>query len=246
MLAIIGGTGFGALAGLESASPINASTLYGAARFETGELNGTPVLFLPRHGSPPAIPPHEINYRANIIALKDAGADTIISVNAVGSVDPSLPVPALVIPDQIIDYTWGRDHTFFDHEIHHIDFTYPYTPALREQLIRIARTIDGAAVTEQGTYGCTQGPRLETAAEVSRLANDGCHIVGMTGMPEAALAAEAELDYASLSVVVNAGAGLEGVIDLAGIEAAMNEGMSWVAAIIRQYVAATSDAASSA
>lgn len=234
MLAIIGGTGFGALAGLESGAPVTAATPYGPAHFEEGKLAGANVLFLPRHGAPPSIPPHQINYRANVIALKDAGATAIVSVNAVGSVDERLPVPALVIPDQIIDYTWGREHTFFEHEIHHIDFTYPYTLSLREHLIELARNVDGAAVTETGVYGCTQGPRLESAAEVRRLASDGCTIVGMTGMPEAALAAEAEVDYASLSVVVNAGAGLEGAIDLGGIEAAMTEGMGWVADIIRR------------
>lgn len=235
MLAIIGGTGFGELAGLEDAESVAAATLYGASNFQKGLLAGVPVLFLPRHGAPPSTPPHAINYRANIIGLKDAGATRIISVNTVGSVDPALPVPALVIPDQIIDYTWGREHTFFNHEIHHIDFTYPFSAGLRQELIALARTIDGVKLVEEGTYGCTQGPRLETAAEVRRLAADGCHIVGMTAMPEAALAAEAGLDYASLSVVVNAGAGLEGEVDLDGIQAAMSEGMSWVAGVVRQF-----------
>ena len=235
MLAVIGGTGFGELAGLESATPVTANTPYGTAWFEEGRLAGADVLFLPRHGSPPSIPPHQINYRANVAALKDAGASCIVSVNAVGSVDPALPVPALVIPDQIIDYTADRDHTFFDHEIHHIDFTYPYTPALRTRLIALARRVDGAELCESGTYGATQGPGLETGAEIQRLGRDGCTIVGMTGMPEAVLAAEAGLDYASLSVGVNAGAGLEGVVDLEGIEAAMKLGMSWVVEVIRGF-----------
>ncbi len=240
MLAVIGGTGFGRMVGLDASETQVFSTPYGPATLTRGTLRGTELVFLPRHGEPPATPPHEINYRANISALKDAGVARVISVNAVGSTRQELSVPGLMIPDQLIDYTWGRAHTFFDHEIHHIDFTYPYTTSLRNELIDIAREVDGIALIEQGVYGCTQGPRLETAAEIKRLANDGCDVVGMTGMPEAALAAEAEIDYASLSVIVNAGAGIEGAIDFGAIGIAMNTGMQWVAAIIDRFAASES------
>ena len=242
MLAVVGGTGFAEFSGLDDIRIIEAENAWGQARLQHGVLSGHPMLFLPRHGMPPSRPPHRINYRANIQALKDAGASQVISVTAVGSVDPTLAVPHLVIPDQIIDYTWGRAHTFYEDDIHHIDFTWPYDPALREQLL-------GAAAAEceadpqilcrtQGVYGCTQGPRLETAAEIRRLAADGCDIVGMTAMPEASLARERDLPYAAMSIVVNAGAGIDDAqVDIAGIEPAIATGMSWVRAIVRRLAA---------
>ena len=242
MLAVIGGTGFAEFSELDDIEELHLDTAYGASHILKGVLADRTILFLPRHGIPPSTPPHRINYRANIQALKEAGASVIVAVNAVGSVDPSLEVPHLVIPDRIIDYTWGREHTFYDDEIHHIDFTHPYDPALRASLIQAAASLrevdDSMPYRDSGVYGCTQGPRLETAAEIQRLAADGCHVVGMTGMPEAALARERNIPYASLSIVVNTGAGIKGPeVDLAGIEPAILKGMGWVREIVR-YLAA--------
>lgn len=239
MLAIIGGTGFAEFAGLGQAETLHVETAYGPANLLKGRLPGGPVLFLSRHGYPPSRPPHRINYRANIQALVDAGATAVVAITAVGSVDGALKVPHLVIPDQIIDYTWGREHTFFNDEIHHIDFTWPYDVALRGKLLD---SVAGVCADEpqipcrtDGVYGCTQGPRLETAAEIRRLAQDGCHIVGMTAMPEAALARERRLAYAGLSIVVNAGAGIDNAeINMAGIEPAMDQGMAWARSVVRR------------
>lgn len=242
MLAVIGGTGFAELAGLTRIQVLDVATDWGRAKLQRGRLDDETVLFLPRHGIPPAIPPHKINYRANIQALAQSGATELVAITAVGSVDATLRVPHLVIPDQIIDYTWGRGHTFHDAAIHHIDFTYPYDERLRDRLLAAAAALCQAQpevpCRAGGVYGCTQGPRLETAAEIRRLAMDGCHIVGMTAMPEAALARELALPYAALSIVVNAGAGVAGAaIDMAGIEPAIATGMTWARWIVRRLVA---------
>lgn len=239
MLAVIGGTGFGEFAGLDAVETVTADTPYGSVRLEQGMLEGMPVLFLPRHGNPPVHPPHKINYRANIAALAQAGASRIVSINAVGGIDPALALPELVFTDQLVDYTWGRAHTFFDEEIHHIDFTFPYDAGLRDELIETTRRLNQERDTplpfrESGVYGCVQGPRLETAAEIRRMANDGCDVVGMTAMPEAALAREKDIPYAGISVVVNKAAGLgDAEIDLAAIEQVLHEGMHWVGDILR-------------
>lgn len=169
-----------------------------------------PVWFLPRHGRGHDIAPHEINYRANLWALREAGVTRVVAVNAVGGISAAMQPGVLVLPDQIIDYSWGREHTYFSgrHAFDkHIDFTTPYSAALAALLQAAARTA-GLSLLKGAVYACTQGPRLETAAEIRRLARDGCDIVGMTGMPEAALARELALEYASLALVVNRAAGL--------------------------------------
>ena len=237
LLAIIGGTGFGEFAGLQNIKPEQVETEFGSVYLESGVLNGTPLLFLPRHGNPPRFPPHKINYRANIDALISAGADKIIAVTAVGTVDESLGVPELVIPDQLIDYTFGRVQTYYEDELHHIDLTFPYDETLRQQLIESAGTCRNSSpklvFRDKGVYACLQGPRLETAAEIRRLRIDGCDIVGMTAMPECALARERNLPYAGISVTVNAGAGInDEVVEIDEIHAAMNEGMTWVRDIL--------------
>jgi len=239
VLAVIGGTGFGEFAGLADVAGRELDTPFGPAYVETGRLAGADVLFLPRHGHPPRFPPHRINYRANIRALRDAGASHVVAVTAVGTVNESLAVPQLVIPDQVIDYTFGREATFFDDRIHHIDFTFPYDTPLRNRLLDIAhRVLPGVPVADRGVYGCTQGPRLETAQEIRRLRIDGCDIVGMTAMPEAALAREIGLPYAGVSVTVNAGAGIGGVaVAMADIAKAMAEGMNWVRELITALAA---------
>lgn len=210
-IAIIGGTGLTSLTGLEITGRKIIQTPFGepSGPLVQGTLSGKNVFFLPRHGAGHTIPPHKINYRANIWALKEAGVEQIIAVNAVGGIREDMQPSTLIIPDQIIDYTWSRTNSFFEEslsQVVHIDFTYPFCPALREQIIKIAdkNNID---VIKEGTYAATQGPRLETAAEVNRLEKDGCHLVGMTCMPEAALAKEKEICYASISVVANLAAG---------------------------------------
>jgi 5'-methylthioinosine phosphorylase len=241
LLAIIGGTGFGEYAGLTNITPAIVDTPYGTAYLERGLLHQVPLVFLPRHGQPASFPPHRVNYRANIAALTQLGISQILAITAVGSVDTQLPAGAIVMPDQVIDYTHGRAQTFYDDEIHHIDFTYPYTPALRTELAAAVVTLcerDPSMVFRpRGVYGCTQGPRLETAAEISRMARDGCTIVGMTAMPEATLAREKGVEYAGLSVVVNAGAGInDQAVDLDGITAVMVEGMGRVRQALSIFV----------
>ncbi|HFQ13197.1 MAG TPA: S-methyl-5'-thioinosine phosphorylase [Gammaproteobacteria bacterium] len=240
--AIIGGTGLTAMPGLRIHERLRITTPWGetSAELIRGELNDRPVLFLPRHGSGHTVPPHRINYRANIHALKEAGARHIIAINAVGGIDPELAPGQLVIPDQIIDYTWGRESTFFDGDdapVVHVDFTEPYCARLRERLLAAAARA-GIDVVAQGVYGATQGPRLETAAEIRRMARDGCTLVGMTGMPEAVLARELDCCYASIAVVANLAAGLgEGEITMEEIEKYIARGMDSVGRLLRQILA---------
>ncbi|MDH5547493.1 MAG: S-methyl-5'-thioinosine phosphorylase [Gammaproteobacteria bacterium] len=210
-LAIIGGTGLTTLENLEIVSRQIMQTPYGepSAPLSIGNLAGREVMFLPRHGYGHTIPPHKVNYRANIWALKEAGATNIIAVAAVGGIRNDLVPKSIMVPDQIIDYTWSRITTYFEeglNQVTHIDFTEPYSPRLRDIIINACKEM-GIAIFEKGTYAATQGPRLETTAEINRLERDGCDIVGMTGMPEAALARELDLEYATIAVVANAAAG---------------------------------------
>lgn len=240
-LAIIGGSGLTELNGLEISRRQMQQTPYGppSAQLVFGNLAGREVVFLPRHGSPHVIPPHLVNYRANIRALKDNGIDCIIAVNAVGGITDNMPPGRLVIPDQIIDYTYGRPHTFFGENndaVTHVDFTSPYSESLRQSLISAAR-VAGLEYTAGGTYGATQGPRLETAAEIRRMEQDGCNLVGMTGMPEAALARELELDYASVCVVANWAAGKSGgIITMENIEKCLQKGIKDVCRLLEAVI----------
>ncbi|MGB1061184.1 MAG: S-methyl-5'-thioinosine phosphorylase, partial [Ketobacter sp.] len=196
LIAIVGGTGLTELQGLELTDTRTLETKYGvpSAALEFGRFGQQPVVFLARHGKGHTVPPHQVNYRANIQALKQVGVEKIIAVNAVGGINPQMGAESLVIPDQIIDYTWGREFTFADQgNVLHVDFSYPYSEPLRQSLLTAAAEL-GLEVHDGGVYGATQGPRLETAAEVDRLERDGCDIVGMTGMPEAALAREVDID----------------------------------------------------
>lgn len=236
-LAIIGGTGLTQLAQFSLSGREEVDTPYGkpSAPLVYGELADCPVVFLARHGTRHSIPPHQINYCANLWALQQAGVRQIVAVAAVGGIRQDMGPAAVVVPDQIIDYTWGRRSTFFEGELEHvthIDFSWPYSQGLREQLLTAGRAA-GVALVDGGTYGCTQGPRLETAAEIARLERDGCTLVGMTGMPEAALARELELDYACLAVVANWAAGkTDNIITMADIDAALKEGMTKVGAVL--------------
>jgi 5'-methylthioadenosine phosphorylase len=211
MLAIIGGSGLTQLASLEVTFRKAARTPYGepSGALTFGKLRGRDVAFLARHGYGHTIPPHEVNYRANIWALREEGAAEIVSVASVGGIRADLGPGTLVIPHQIIDYTWGRRSTFFeggDVPVSHVDFTRPYSEPLRQKLLAAARA-SGEPLLDGAVYAATQGPRLETAAEIDRLERDGADVVGMTGMPEAALARELDLPYAAIAVVVNHAAG---------------------------------------
>jgi 5'-methylthioinosine phosphorylase len=211
--ALIGGTGLATLPGLAIHSSHALETPYGrpSAPIEEGVLDASRLLFLHRHGGAgPPVPPHRVNYRANLWALRELGAKRILAVNAVGAIPADWTPGCLVLPDQLIDYTWGREHSFDDGssgELLHVDFTEPYDNALREGLLAAAQRA-GVPCKGRGVLGVVQGPRLETAAEVRRYARDGCDILGMTGMPEAALARELGLPYAAVCMVVNAAAGL--------------------------------------
>jgi 5'-deoxy-5'-methylthioadenosine phosphorylase len=240
-LAIIGGTGLTSISDLEITRREMITTPYGepSGPLVHGELYGHEVMFLPRHGSAHTIPPHKVNYRANIWALKEAGARNVIAINAVGAIQADMHPASLVIPDQIIDYTWSRTNTFFEEglsQVVHIDFTEPYCKEMRNKLIGAAKYID-LPVFDEATYAAMQGPRLESAAEINRLENDACHIVGMTGMPETALACELELCYACIAVVANMAAGRgEGEITMSEIERHLSTGMENVKKLIRQTV----------
>lgn len=229
-IAIIGGTGLTAIERLQITHNETLDTPYGqpSAAIVHGELDGKHVVFLARHGNPHRIPPHKINYRANLWALKQLGIQEIIAVAAVGGISSAMVPAALAVPDQIIDYSYGREHTFADGSgatVNHIDFSYPYAENLRQRMLAAAQQL-ALPIVATGTYGCTQGPRLETAAEIRRMAQDGCDLVGMTGMPEAALAKELDIAYANLSVVANWGAGLDAnEITMAEIEANLKIGM---------------------
>lgn len=239
VIAIVGGTGLTELAGLELTETRELETPYGApsAALEFGRFGQQEVVFLARHGKGHTVPPHQVNYRANIHALKQVGVEDIIAINAVGGINPAMGAESLVIPDQIIDYTWGREFTFADRgNVIHVDFSYPYTQRLREGLLAAATSL-AIPVHDGGVYGATQGPRLESVAEINRLDRDGCDIVGMTGMPEASLAREAELNYACLSLVVNMAAGRsDGIITMEEIELAIKNGMGNVRSILAQFL----------
>ncbi len=211
MLAIIGGTGLTQLANLAITHRQVARTPYGepSGALTFGEISGHQVIFLARHGYGHTIPPHRVNYPANLWALKHHGTTHIVSVASVGGIHPDLVPGTLVIPHQIIDYTHGRKASFFNGEeqsVVHIDFTEPYCATMRQRILDAARSADEPCV-DSGVYACVQGPRLETAAEINRLERDGASMVGMTGMPEASLARELELNYAAIGVVSNYAAG---------------------------------------
>lgn len=229
-IGIIGGSGLNTIDNLVVKHRQMVNSTYGAASSPVifGELCGSEIVFLPRHGVGHTIPPHKINYRANIASLHELGVTHIISIAAVGGITPAMSPVKLVFPDQIIDYTYSRKHTFFegdDENVVHVDFSYPYDEDLRAVLKSSA--IDLALAHESvATYGATQGPRLETAAEIARLERDGCDIVGMTGMPEAVLARELDMRYAHCTLVVNwaAGKGDGTVVSMAEIDRHLKTG----------------------
>lgn len=246
MLAIIGGSGLSKLGTLDAVHRKAVRTPYGepSGAVTLGRIHGKEVAFIARHGYGHTIAPHEVNYRANLWALRECGAREIVSVASVGGIGAGLGPGTLVAPDQIIDYTWGRASTFFegtDMPVNHVDFTHPYAPALRARILAAAAAA-GESMVDGGTYGATQGPRLETAAEINRLERDGCHLVGMTGMPEAVLARELGIDYAAIAVVANYAAGRASSaagIKLEEIDAVLQLAMTRARRIIETLVART-------
>lgn len=216
-LAVIGGTGLYALAELQDVESHQPVTRYGALSgpVRVGTLAGRRVAFLARHGEGHSLPPHQINYRANLTALQALGAHRVLALNTVGGITDRFGPRVLACPDQLIDYTWGRVSTFCEEpgsEVLHVDFGEPYTRSLRSEVIE-AGARAGVDLVDGGCYGATQGPRLETRAEIARMRRDGCDLVGMTGMPEAGLARELGLDYACLAIVANWAAGAGPQVD---------------------------------
>lgn len=242
-VAIIGGTGLTRLRNLQITHREVVHTPYGepSGPITHGQLCGRQVMFLARHGYGHTIPPHRVNYRANLWALRHLGVDRLIAVAAVGGIADDMGPGRLAIPDQIIDYTWGRHHTLFEDDlthVTHVDFTHPYDRTLRRQLLAGAERAE-LSVMPAGTYGATQGPRLETAAEIRRLRRDGCDMVGMTGMPEAALARELEISYAACAVCANWAAGLGGdEISMEQIEQTLKDGMEQVRRLLAETIPA--------
>lgn len=236
---IIGGTGVLTLKALEITRREVISTPYGepSGEFVTGSLFGHDVIFLARHGQSHHIPPHRINYRANIWAFQHLGIKNVIAFAAVGGINPDISTASVVIPDQIIDYTHDRKQTYFEDDLNgvtHIEFSQPYCPKLRNELI-VAAEKANIDTTNLAVYGATQGPRLETTAEINRLQRDGCDIVGMTGMPEASLARELDLCYAALAIVANPAAGRGAKkISLSDIERQMAKGTQSAIRILEQ------------
>ena len=210
-LAIIGGTGLYKLTDLQDVEAHQPVTHYGALSgpVRVGTLDRHRVAFLARHGEGHSLPPHKINYRANLAALQALGAKRVLALNTVGGITERFGPRALGCPDQLIDYTWGRISTICEEpgtDVIHVDFGEPYTRSLREAVVAAAAEA-GVPLVDGGCYGATQGPRLETRAEIARMRRDGCDLVGMTGMPEAGLAREMGLDYACLAIVANWAAG---------------------------------------
>lgn len=213
-LAIIGGSLVSNINALTQVTEERIQTPFGepSAKLATGKIGDIEVVYLNRHGAAHNLAPHLINYRANMFALKLLEVTHVVAIAAVGGISEKMSPMKCVMPDQVIDYTYGRMQTYNDADespVHHIEFSYPFDEALRQQLKAAVEMAD-QDYEFQATYGATQGPRLETIAEIKRMHRDGCDIVGMTAMPEAALARELEMDYANLSLVVNwaAGAGV--------------------------------------
>ena len=243
-LAVIGGTGVYRLHGLDWLDAVSCQTAYGqpSGPIRIADIQGCRVAFLARHGEDHSLPPHRVNYRGNLKALQQLGVGRVLAINTVGGITGAYGPRVLAMPDQLIDYTWGRISTFSEEpgsEVLHVDFGDPYTPSLRLQLLQACRQA-AVTVVDGGCYGATQGPRLESRAEISRLRRDGCDLVGMTGMPEAGLARELGLEYASLCVVANWAAGCGGQVEeitleevLANVESVSGQLLPIIAALLK-------------
>ena len=243
MLAIIGGTGLAQLPNLEITHRQVMRTPYGepSGPLTFGRIRNCDIVFLARHGYGHTIPPHEVNYRANLWALQAQRVRDVVAVNSVGGIHAALTPGAIAVPDQLIDYTHGRKHTYFEGSekpVTHVDFTWPYCQTLRARCIEAAR-LCGEAIVEGGVYAAVQGPRLETAAEIDRIERDGATMVGMTGMPEAGLARELGLCYAAIALVANHAAGRASsreAVRLEDIFYILEQGMQRVRNILERLV----------
>lgn len=231
------------LESLDSIQQMSVDTEYGipSSDIEIGQFGGQLVAFLARHGLDSQIPPHLINYRANIQALKSLGVEQILAINTVGGIHPDMPAGTIVIPNQLVDYSWGRESSYSTPDkVIFIEFGDPFDPALRGKILTAAADLE-QVVIDYGVYGCTQGPRLETAAEINRLERDGCDLVGMTAMPEAALARELGVAYASICLVVNPAAGRsDQPISMDEVEKVASSGMTKVTRLLAQAVGSLS------
>jgi 5'-methylthioinosine phosphorylase len=239
LLAVIGGTGLSRFDGMAPVSEQCVDTPFGAvsAPLQLLAMQGCEFVFLARHGQPHKLPPHRVNYRANLWALRERGVTQIVAVNAVGGITREMASGVIAVPHQLIDYTWGREHTYHDADsLDHVDFSQPYTETLRQRIL-CAAAASNVDVVNHGIYAATQGPRLETVAEIDRLERDGCNLVGMTGMPEAALARELGIEYASICLVVNPAAGrAPGEITMADIQRVIDAGMGRVRSLLQQVI----------
>lgn len=240
--AIIGGTGLYHIAALENVEARECDTVYGkpSAPVRIGFLGGKKVAFMARHGEGHSVPPHKVNYRANLRCLKDLGITRVLAINAVGGINDAFGPRIVAVADQIIDYTYGRLHTLSEEpgsEVLHVDFTEPYCVKLRNDILRAAENI-AMPIVGFGCYGATQGPRLETRAEINRMRRDGCDLVGMTGMPEAGLARELGMDYACLAIVANwaAGCGDGAEITLEEVLANVNIATASLPALLKEML----------
>ena len=243
-IAVIGGTGMNQWPGLQIEKRLDVDTPYGkpSAPLLEGKVYGVRAIFLARHGDGHKIPPHAINYRANMWALREAGVKSVVAIAAVGGVAHWFPPAGVAVPNDLIDYTYGREFTYSDgregSELHHVEMTEPYSERVRRELLHGALAA-GIDIAEAGVMGVTQGPRLETTAEIKRMQRDGCDMVGMTGMPEAGLARELGIDYACLALSVNWGAGIMGNGDIhAEIHQSIEIGMGKIRAILSRALPA--------
>ena len=235
--AVIIGSGFESLAGDSAGQDVVTRFGTPSAAIHDVSLEGCSLLSLARHGDDHTIPPHAINYRANLAALQELGAETVIALNTVGVVSDIRQSGEIAVPEQILDYTWGREHTIFDGSdgvVEHVDFTQPFSAELRAQLLAAADAT-GLDCYDGGVYAATQGPRLESAAEIDRLERDGADYVGMTGMPEAAIALELGLRYACLALIVNRAAGRGDTPIHEDVEASTLSARTQAMSVLRQF-----------
>ena len=235
IIGLIAGTGFYDLPALKDGESRELDTLYGKAQIRSGEWNGARLIFLTRHGVGHSIPPHLINYRANIKAMKDLGVEQIIAINVVGGINPKLSPGDLCLIDEFIDFTSGRQHTFSDGSkpsVQHVDLTRPYDAKIQSALRQSAKE-SGILLHENGVYAGFNGPRFETPSEIRLAALAGATVVGMTGCPEVSLARELGIAYASIALVVNPAAGLSEVeITMDEINKALDLGKSKALTVI--------------
>lgn len=245
-LAVIGGSGFQDWERLQDAMTQAVSTPYATESVQVlaGSLDGHGIVFLPRHGPEHGLPPHRINYRANLWALKELDVAAVVALATVGGISRAAAPGVLLVPDQVLDYTYGRAQTFYDGDdgvVGHVDMSEPYCGPLRRRIIEAGERCE-INVVDGGTYAATQGPRFETAAEIARLERDGADVVGMTGMPEAALAKELQLPYAAIAMVVNPAAGkVEGGISMAQVRQCQSAGRANAEKLLAAVVSAVRD-----